>query len=140
MTYSLDYKTNEVWKGDNHVLGSDYRAECLNVKAYQAYMTDPTKQSYSFFRKQNGKCRIWSKEEVRKENIKRKLLKPTIKEYLKSWYPDSDSDPEPCTMKATSYCSNMSGSFIVNAVRKLITNQPYEKKFSFNFPTMILVK
>ena len=47
MTYSLDYKTNEVWKGDNHVLGSDYRAECLNVKAYQAYMTDPTKQSDS---------------------------------------------------------------------------------------------
>ena len=71
MAYSLDFKTSEVWKGDNHVLGSDYRAECLNVKAYQAYMTDPTKQSDSFFRKQNGKCRIWSKEEVRKENIKR---------------------------------------------------------------------
>jgi len=68
------------------------------------------------------------------------LPKPTLKEYLKSWYPDSDSDPEPCTMKATSYCSNMSGSFIVNAVRKLITNQPYDKKFSFNFPTMMLVK
>jgi molybdopterin/thiamine biosynthesis adenylyltransferase len=68
------------------------------------------------------------------------LPKPTLKEYLKNWYPDSDSDPEPCTMKATSYCSNMSGSFIVNAVRKLITNQPYDKKFSFNFPTMILVK
>ena len=68
------------------------------------------------------------------------LPKPTLKEYLKSWYPDSDSDPEPCTMKATSYSSNMSGSFIVNAVRKLITNQPYDKKFSFNFPTMILSK
>ena len=68
------------------------------------------------------------------------LPKPTLKEYLKSWYPDIDSDPEPCTMKATSYCSNMSGSFICNAVRKLITNQPYEKKFSFNFPTMILAK
>ena len=59
------------------------------------------------------------------------LRKPTLKEYLKTWYPDTDSDPEPCTMKATSYCSNMSGSFIVNAVRKLITNQPYDKKFSF---------
>ena len=68
------------------------------------------------------------------------LPKPTLKEYLKTWYPDHNSDPEPCTMKATSYCSNMSGSFIVNAVRKLITNQPYDKKFSFNFPTMILVK
>ena len=68
------------------------------------------------------------------------LPKPTLKKYLKEWYPDHNADPEPCTMKATSYCSNMSGSFIVNAVRKLITNQPYEKKFSFNFPTMILVK
>ena len=68
------------------------------------------------------------------------LRKPTLKEYLKSWYPDSDSDPEPCTMKATSYCSNMSGSFICNAVRKVITNQPYEENFSFNFPTMILAK
>jgi len=68
------------------------------------------------------------------------IPKPTLKQYLKTWYPDQDSDPEPCTMKATSYCSNMSGSFIVNAVRKLITNQPYDKKFSFNFPTMILAK
>lgn len=68
------------------------------------------------------------------------LPKPTLKQYLSTWYPDHDSDPEPCTMKATSYCSNMSGSFICNAVRKLITNQPYDKKFSFNFPTMILAK
>jgi hypothetical protein len=68
------------------------------------------------------------------------LPKPSLKEYLKTWYPDSDSDPEPCTMKATSYCSNMSGSFICNAVRKVINNQPYDKRFSFNFPTMILAK
>ena len=68
------------------------------------------------------------------------LRKPTLKEYLKTWYPDSDSDPEPCTMKATSYCSNMSGSFICNGVRKIINLQPYDKEFSFNFPTMILGK
>ena len=68
------------------------------------------------------------------------LRKPTLKEYLKTWYPDSDSDPEPCTMKATSYCSNMSGSFICNGVRKIINWQPYDKEFSFNFPTMILGK
>jgi hypothetical protein len=68
------------------------------------------------------------------------LPKPSLKEYLKTWYPDSDSDPEPCTMKATSYCSNMSGSFICNAVRKLVSYQPYEKQFSFNFPTMLLNK
>jgi hypothetical protein len=68
------------------------------------------------------------------------IPRPSLKDYLKTWYPDQDSDPEPCTMKATSYCSNMSGSFICNAVRKLITNQPYDRKFSFNFPTMILAK
>ena len=68
------------------------------------------------------------------------LCKPTLKNYLKTWYPDSDSDPEPCTMKATSYCSNMSGSLICNGVRKIINWQPYDKKISFNFPTMILAK
>ena len=68
------------------------------------------------------------------------LRKPTLKEYLKSWYPDSDSDPAPCTMKATSYCSNMSGSFISNAIRKIVTKQPYEEFISFHFPTMTIEK
>ena len=63
---------------------------------------------------------------------------PTVNKYSKVWYPDSAGDPEPCTAKATSYCANMSGSFIVNSVRKLITGQPYDKEFSFNFPTMML--
>ena len=36
----------------------------------------------------------------------------TVKKYEKDWYSDENSDPEPCTRKATSYCSNMSGSFI----------------------------
>ena len=67
------------------------------------------------------------------------IKSPTVNKYSKVWYPDHEGDPEPCTAKATSYCANMSGSFIVNSVRKLITNQPYDKKFSFNFPTMMLV-
>ena len=54
------------------------------------------------------------------------LPRPTLKQYLATWYPDHDSDPEPCTMKATSYCSNMSGSFICNAVRKIIDSQELE--------------
>ena len=66
------------------------------------------------------------------------IKNPTVKKYEKVWYPDSDGDPEPCTAKATSYCASMSGSFIVNSVRKLITDQPYDKEFSFNFPTMML--
>ena len=43
-------------------------------------------------------------------------------------------------MKATSYCSNMAGSFIANTIRKVVTKQPYEVALSFNFPTMTLQK
>ena len=68
------------------------------------------------------------------------LLKPTLKEYLQTWYLDKDGDPEPCNAKATSYCANMSGSFIANAIRKVITGQPFNKEISFNFPTLMLGK
>ena len=68
------------------------------------------------------------------------LLKPTLKEYLQTWYSDKDGDPEPCNAKATSYCANMSGSFIANAIRKVITGQPFNKEISFNFPTLMLGK
>ena len=64
--------------------------------------------------------------------------KVSIKKYKKTWYSDKESDTEPCNMKATSYCSNMSGSFICNAIRKYVTKQPYEKELIFNFPGMIL--
>mgnify|MGYP003149799356 CR=1 FL=1 len=63
---------------------------------------------------------------------------PTLSEYKKNWYSDESGDPEPCTAKATSYCSNMSGSFIVNSIRKFITDQPYDKKLLFHFPSMFL--
>ena len=65
---------------------------------------------------------------------------PTVNKYKKDWYSDESGSIEPCNAKATSYCSNMSGSFIANAVRKLITKQPYNRKFSFNFPIMGLEK
>ena len=67
------------------------------------------------------------------------LEKPTVNKYKKVWYSDEEGDPEPCNAKATSYCSNMSGSFISNAVRKLLTKQPCSEKISFHFPTMMLV-
>ena len=66
--------------------------------------------------------------------------KPTLAEYKKHWYSDEDGDEEPCNAKATSYCSNMSGSFIANSVRKFVTNQPFNSNFSFHFPTMMLSK
>ena len=66
--------------------------------------------------------------------------KPTLKKYERVWYPDAEGDEEPCNAKATSYCSNMSGSFIANAVRKYVTDSPFNGNFSFHFPTMMLEK
>ena len=66
--------------------------------------------------------------------------KPDIDKYEKIWYSDEDMSTDPCNAKATSYCSNMSGSFIANAVRKFVTGQPFNGNFSFNFPTMMMNK
>ena len=66
------------------------------------------------------------------------FLNPSLNQYAQTWYTDESGDPEPCNAKATSYCSNMSGSFIVNVIRKILTHQPYDKELSFNFPTMML--
>jgi len=64
----------------------------------------------------------------------------TVNKYEKDWYSDEDSDPEPCTRKATSYCSNMSGSFISNSIKNIVMKQPYFKEIIFNFSTLILDK
>jgi molybdopterin/thiamine biosynthesis adenylyltransferase len=75
------------------------------------------------------------------EHYQQYVLKyPTIPQYNLTWYPDEEGSPEPCNAKATSYCSNMSGSFIANAVRKIITKQPYDKFLSFHFPSMTMEK
>ena len=68
------------------------------------------------------------------------ISKPDITKYEKIWYSDEDMSTDPCNAKATSYCSNMSGSFIANAVRKFVTGQPFNGNFSFNFPTMMMNK
>ena len=68
------------------------------------------------------------------------ISQPTLSKYKKFWYTDESGSEEPCNAKATSYCSNMSGSFIANAVRKIVMKQPYNERFSFNFPTMLLQK
>ena len=65
--------------------------------------------------------------------------KPTINEYKGYWYPDEEGSEEPCTAKATSYCSNMAGSFITNSVAKIVTKQPHEKEIIFHFPSMTLM-
>ena len=68
------------------------------------------------------------------------LLNPELRDYMKTWYSDEEGSSEPCNAKATAYCSNMSGSFIANQVRKAITNQGVNKEFFFNFPTLTLAQ
>lgn len=63
---------------------------------------------------------------------------PTLRSYMKTWYSDDEGSVDPCNAKATSYCSNMSGSFICNTIKKVINEEPYQESFSFNFPTMML--
>lgn len=62
----------------------------------------------------------------------------TYKSYMKTWYSDEDGSHEPCNAKATSYCSNMSGSWICNTIKKILKEEPYMNDFAFNFPTMAL--
>ena len=68
------------------------------------------------------------------------FLNPQLRDYMKTWYSDEDGSSEPCNAKATAYCSNMSGSFIANQVRKAITDSPINEEFLFNFPTLTLAK
>tara|TARA_R110002051_G_scaffold325826_1_gene431758 strand:+ start:3780 stop:4439 length:660 start_codon:yes stop_codon:yes gene_type:complete len=65
---------------------------------------------------------------------------PTVAQYLKTWYSDEQGSEDPCNSKATSYCSNMSGSFICSTIKKIITGEPYHKEMSFNFPNMMVNK
>lgn len=66
------------------------------------------------------------------------LIAPTIEKYKKTWYSDAEGSPEPCNAKATSYCSDMSGAFITNAIRKIVRNIPVPTEFFFNFPGLVL--
>jgi molybdopterin/thiamine biosynthesis adenylyltransferase len=66
------------------------------------------------------------------------FIKPTVTKYKKCWYDDDNASEEPCTAKATSFCSNMAGSFITNAISKIVNKQPYEKEILFHFPSMVL--
>ena len=62
------------------------------------------------------------------------FVKPTLNKYQKTWYSDEEGSSEQCNMKATSYCSNMSGSFIANTVRKVLTKQPLKPLCLLIFP------
>ena len=42
------------------------------------------------------------------------LKEPTLLQYKSYWYSDEEGDDDPCNARATSYCSNMTGSFICN--------------------------
>ena len=66
------------------------------------------------------------------------IANPTLGKYKTTWYSDKDAVDEPCNAKATSYCSNMSGAFIANAVKKLINGEEIAKEIVFTFPGLVL--
>ena len=66
------------------------------------------------------------------------FVNPTLKRYKRTWYSDEEGDPEPCAAKATTYCSNIAGGFIVSSIRKLLTKQPYDREILFHIPSMML--
>ena len=68
------------------------------------------------------------------------LKNPTLKQYKTTWYSDVDAEDEPCNAKATSYCSNTSGAFIANAIKKTLNNEPCPNQFFFTFPGLVLGK
>ena len=68
------------------------------------------------------------------------LENPKFKDYVNTWYSDESASDEPCNAKATSYCSNMSGAFIANAVKKVMNNEPYNSEIIFTFPNNMLVR
>ena len=68
------------------------------------------------------------------------LKNPTFAMYKKTWYSDDSASDEPCNAKATSYCSNMSGAFIANAVKKVINNEQFNREIIFTFPNNMLVQ
>jgi len=74
-------RTSQVWKNSDHIEGTDYNGAVKNVKAFQAYYADPQR---SFKKSNNGVCKQWSKEQIKQENIKRGLVKLSIKEKASS--------------------------------------------------------
>ena len=67
-------------------------------------------------------------------------LSNELSKYESTWYSDDEGSQEPCNRKATSYCSNMAGAFITNAIRKVLTGNPHEKELTFNFNLMSMTK
>tara|TARA_R100000789_G_C3019525_1_gene153229 strand:+ start:1357 stop:2001 length:645 start_codon:yes stop_codon:yes gene_type:complete len=66
------------------------------------------------------------------------LPKPEIKQYKQFWYSDKEGSQEPCTAKATPWCSSLTGSFISNALSKIISGHPCPTELFFHFPSMTM--
>ena len=85
----------------------------------------------------NDKEKARLKKKIELEKLEEEVI--GLDEYKKCWYSDSEGSEEPCTAKATSYCSNMAGSFITNSVAKMVNKQPFYNEVIFHFPSMSLM-
>lgn len=64
------------------------------------------------------------------------LKKPKLSDYMCTWYSDDSGDNESCTAKATPWCGALAGSFISNAVSKIVSGHPLTNNLWFHFPSM----
>ena len=63
----------------------------------------------------------------------------SFKDYLATWYPDEKGDPEPCTSKATPYCSSFAGAMITNNIKRAVMEEPLPESVTFDFKTFGLI-
>ena len=54
-------------------------------------------------------------------------------------YPDSRAMPEPCTRRATSYCATIAAALAVRMVKRLLMQQPVERRVEFDLPGLMFV-
>lgn len=60
----------------------------------------------------------------------------TCESYAKTLHSDQDSVPEPCTAKATSYCSRALASLVAVTVKSFLKKERYAKVVQYHIPTL----
>lgn len=61
-----------------------------------------------------------------------------LKDYMDTWYSDEDGDSEPCSARATAYCSTLAGSMIASEIKKNESGGLSAERVVFNFPSLLL--
>jgi molybdopterin/thiamine biosynthesis adenylyltransferase len=133
-------------------LDASAHVDCINEEVKEDTTLEFNKNSIAILAFDSMKARLLVAEKICEAKIKLLidgrmgaelfqmyvLKNPTIKEYKKVWYSDEEGSEEPCTAKATPWCGTLTGSFISNAVSKIISGHPCPKELFFHFPSMTM--